>query len=403
MPERDPERERFDEPSARWVLLAFGFRPFFLLAGLAGALTPPVFLAAYTGLIGADFGGPVTYWHGHEMIFGFVLAAVAGFLFTALANWTGRAPVRGATLGILVGLWLAGRAAMALAGVLPAALVAAVDLALLPALAVLVLRELIRGRNRRNMPFPVLLMVLFAANLLFHLERLGVAETARAGLYLAVHVIALLIAIVGGRVVPAFTVAARRRAGRAADLSSPAWLERAAIAAVAAVAVAELADPGGVAAGALALAAALLLVGRLSGWRGLTTLDQPILWVLHLGYLWLAVGFAVKAAADLGGWLPPSAALHALTAGAAGTMILGVMTRAALGHTGRPLATPPAIVVAYGLISIGAALRVAEPLLATPSAMILTASALIWAAGFAIFTVVYWPILTRPRIDGRPG
>ncbi len=385
------------------MLLAFGFRPFFLLAGLAGALTPPVFLAAYTGLIDADFGWPVTYWHGHEMIFGFVVAAVAGFLFTALANWTGRAPVRGATLGILVGLWLAGRAAMALAGVLPAALVAVVDLALLPALAVLVLRELIRGRNRRNMPFPVLLMVLFAANLLFHLERLGVAETARPGLYLAVHVIALLIAIVGGRVVPAFTVAALRRAGAAADLSSPPWLERTAIAAVASVAVAELADPGGVAAGALALAAALLLAARLSGWRGLASLDQPILWVLHLGYLWLAVGFAVKAAADLGGWLPPSAALHALTAGAAGTMILGVMTRAALGHTGRALATPPAIVVAYGLISVGAALRVAEPLLATPSAMILTASALIWAAGFGIFTVIYWPILTAPRIDARPG
>lgn len=385
------------------MLLAFGFRPFFLLAGLAGALGPPIFLAAYTGLIDADFGWPVTVWHGHEMIFGFVMAAVAGFLFTALANWTGRAPVRGATLGILVGLWLAGRAAMALAGVLPAALVAAVDLALVPALAVLVLRELIRGRNRRNLPFPALLMVLFAANLLFHLERLGVAETARPGLYLAVHVIALLITIVGGRVVPAFTVAALRRAGRDADMRTPPWLERAAIAAVAAVAVAELADPGGVAAGALALAAALLLAARLSGWRGLASLDQPILWVLHLGYGWLAVGFAVKAAADLGGWLPPSAALHAFTAGAAGTMILGVMTRAALGHSGRALATPPAIVVAYGLISIGAALRVAEPLLAAPSAMILTASALIWAAGFVIFTVVYWPILTRPRIDGRPG
>jgi uncharacterized protein involved in response to NO len=399
----NPERERFDEPTARWVLLAFGFRPFFLLAGLAGALGPAVILAVYTGLIDADFGGPVTVWHGHEMIFGFVVVAVAGFLFTALANWTGRAPVRGATLGALVGLWLAGRAAMALAGVLPAALVAMVDLALLPALAVLVLRELIRGRNRRNMPFPVLLMVLFVANLLFHLERLGVAETARAGLYLSVHVIALLIAIVGGRVVPAFTTAALRRAGAAADLSSPPWLERAAIAAVAAVAVAELADPGGVAAGGLALAAALLLAARLSGWRGLASLDQPILWVLHLGYGWLAVGFALKAAADLAGWLPPSAALHALTAGAAGTMILGVMTHAALGHTGRALATPPAIVVAYGLISVGAALRVAEPLLAAPSAMILTASALIWAAGFAIFTVVYWPILTRPRIDGRPG
>ncbi len=385
------------------MLLAFGFRPFFLLAGLAGALTPPVFLAAYTGLIDADFGGPVTYWHGHEMIFGFVVAAVAGFLFTALANWTGRAPVRGATLGALVGLWLAGRAAMALAGILPAALVAAVDLALLPALAVLVLRELIRGRNRRNLPFPVLLMVLFAANLLFHLERLGVAETARPGLYLAVHVIALLIAIVGGRVVPAFTTAALRRAGRDACLRSPPWLERAAIAAVAAVAVAELADPGGAAAGALALAAALLLAARLSGWRGLATLDQPILWVLHLGYGWLAVGFALKAAADLGGWLPPSAALHALTAGAAGTMILGVMTRAALGHTGRSLATPPAIVVAYGLISVGAALRVAEPVLAAPSVVILSASALIWAGGFAIFTVLYWPILTRPRVDGRPG
>ena len=385
------------------MLLAFGFRPFFLLAGLAGALTPPVFLAAYTGLIDADFGGPVTYWHGHEMIFGFVVAAVAGFLFTALANWTGRAPVRGATLGALVGLWLAGRAAMALAGFLPALLVAVVDLALLPALGVLVLRELIRGRNRRNLPFPVLLMVLFAANLLFHLERLGIAETARPGLYLAVHVIALLIAIVGGRVVPAFTTAALRRAGRDACLRSPPWLERAAIAAVAAVAVAELADPGGAAAGALALAAALLLAARLSGWRGLATLDQPILWVLHLGYGWLAVGFALKAAADLGGCLPPSAALHALTAGAAGTMILGVMTRAALGHTGRSLATPPAIVVAYGLISVGAALRVAEPVLAAPSVVILSASALIWAGGFAIFTVLYWPILTRPRVDGRPG
>ncbi len=167
------ERRRYTQLSARWALLAYGFRPFFLLAGIYGALGPPVLLATYTGLVEIDLGWPVTLWHGHEMIFGFVVAAIAGFLFTAVANWTGRAPVRGATLGALVGLWLAGRLAMAFAGALPAALVAVVDLALLPVLAALALGELIAGRNRRNLPFPALLMVLFVANLLTHLERLS--------------------------------------------------------------------------------------------------------------------------------------------------------------------------------------------------------------------------------------
>ncbi len=385
------------------VILARGMRPFFLLAGLYGAVSVAAWLGALAGLDGLPEALPPVLWHGHEMVFGFAVAAVCGFLLTAVPAWTGAAPVTGAPLAALVALWLAGRAAMWAADVLPPALVAVADLALLVVFGVVIGRVILASGQRRNFAFTVFLVLLVAANLLFHLELMGAAGTGMFGLHLAGYVLALMVAVIGGRIVPNFTANAFRMAGVGIEVRTSATVDRLALAAIAATAIADLAG-GGILSGLLAAAAAVLLVLRMARWHTAKTLGQPILWVLHLGHGWLAAAFACKAAADLAGLLPASAAFHALTVGAVGTMVLGVMTRAALGHTGRPLVVAGPIVVAYLLVTVSALLRVLGPAALPGDIMTWSvASGVAWIAAFGTFTVVYWPVLTRRRVDGAPG
>jgi uncharacterized protein involved in response to NO len=401
--ERPTARHGVGLGSAFW---GRGFRPFFLLGAVYAALAVPLWLAIFAGWLPPLSWLTPFVWHGHEMLFGFAAAAIAGFLTTAVPVWTGAPAASGRSLAALVGAWLLGRAAMLGVGVLPPLLVAGLDLLFLPLLAAALAPALARPGQRRNAGFVPVLLLLFAANGVVHGEALGLAPAGAAShaLRVALDLVVLLIAVVGGRITPAFTRNALLRAGALAAVRSRPALDRLAVASVAALAVADTFAPGGAIAGGIAALAALASAGRLAGWQTRRVLRQPLVVSLHLGMAWVALGLGLVALGDLTGLAPPTAGLHALTAGAMGAMILAVVTRVGLGHTGRPLEPPRGVPAAYALVNAGALLRVAAPFLAPALQLpVLVAGGVVWAAAFAVFALVYAPILTSPRIDGAPG
>ena len=384
-------------------LLSYGFRLFFLLAA-GWALVAMLTLFAGLALRAWPAGAPLLgRWHGHEMLFGFVAAAIAGFLLTAVPTWTSSQPVRGPVLAMLGALWLAGRVVMSPWLGMEGTAWTLLDAVFFPAVAVAIGISLVRARNYRNFQFMLLLLLLALADFLFLTGQLGwITALGFDPLRLAANLVMLMIAVVGGRIVPLFTRNALLARGAQCAIAPLPWLERAALAAVAAVVIGDVVIPDTAAAGWSAAVAALLLAARMSRWHGHRTLSLPIVWILHAGYAWVVVALALKAA-----WVltaAPWAAnwLHALTAGAFGTMVLGVMTRVALGHTGRPLVVAKPVSAAYVLAIAGAALRVVAPAAAPAYYVELMSAALLaWAGAFAIFLVVYTPILLAPRADAR--
>jgi uncharacterized protein involved in response to NO len=385
------------------VFFAAGFRPFFIGSGAAAALMLPVWLMVWSGGLEINLPVPPAVWHAHAMVFGFGGAAVGGFLLTAVPNWTNAHHVSGRPLIGLFALWLAGRAAELAAGVLPPLVVAVAELSYLPVLALLLAKPLIAAGKWRNIAFLPILAVLWVADGLVQAEAITGRPLGMAGIYCGIFVLLLLIAVVGGRIVPSFTQNWWRMQGKPVEVKPIAWIEKGgAAAAVVAAAVAQAHFSGTVGAGVVLLAAAAVHGLRLSRWHGAGTYANPILGVLHLGYGWLVVGLALLGLSSLWPGLPASAALHALTAGCIGTMVLAVMSRAALGHSGRPLEVSPAIVVAYGLVSLGTALRVVAPLTDAVGALTI-AGGVAWTAAWVLYVAVYLPIVIRPRADGRPG
>jgi uncharacterized protein involved in response to NO len=383
---------------------AYGFRPFFLAAGLYAVVA----LAAWAFVLRAGvapFGAlPPLLWHGHEMLYGFIGAAVGGFLLTAVPSWTGTRGFAGRPLMLLAALWLAGRLAFAAAGLLSWAAIAALELAYLPVLGFLLGRAQRRERNR-TCPMLVIVTVLWGIDAAFLRSaaagNLGAADLA---LRTGIGVVLLLVTVIGGRIVPAFTANALRSRGKAADIRTWKPVEVAAIGAMALSVIVDAAVPMSAWAGAVAALAAFAQALRLAGWRSLRTLDDPIVWVLHAAYAWLPLGLALKAVNLLAGAPWAAQWLHALTIGAAATMILAVMTRASLGHTGRPLVVGRSIALAYALLLLAALLRVFGPSLLPVSYLgSVEAAALAWIAAFAIFSVVYAPVLMLERADGKPG
>ena len=385
------------------ALFNYGFRPFFLLAGVQAVVTMAIWLAVLHGMSWEMAWLAPVQWHAHEMIFGFVTAALAGFLLTAVASWTGQRGFAGPPLMVLVAVWLGGRIAMAPGLGVPQSLAAAVDLAFLPTVAMAITPPLIRAGNVRNFPLVAFLALLFAANLLFHAPDLA-TWLGIPGLTLAVDTILLMVVLVGGRIVPAFTGNALRTRHPEARVAPFGWVDRAAIAAAATVLVVDLVAPGGHLAGVVALVACVLHAWRLLRWRGWLTRDMPITWVLHVAYAWIPIGLGLKGLWLLWQLQAGAGWLHALTAGAYATMILAVMTRAALGHTGRPLVAAKPIVAAYVLVTLAAVTRVFAPVVAPamPQAT-WTIAGVLWIVAFVIYCAVYAPILSRGRIDGRPG
>jgi uncharacterized protein involved in response to NO len=380
----------------RSALFALGFRPFYLLAALFAAVAVPAWVADVAGhgwragyLDGLD-------WHQHEMVFGFVLAVMAGFLLTAVRVWTGRAMPSGPPLALLAAHWLAARVLM-LTG--PGWLGALVDGALPFALAAVLARPILAARNRRNYFVPALLAVLGAVNAGFHLSALALVAIpaslwAQGGLYLEL----LLLIVMAGRVVPSF-------AGNAlpqAKLHRSVALDRAALALSVVALACALAGLGGWLTAAPAFAAAALHAARQAGWAPLATRARPILWILHLSHAWIPVGFALLGLAAFG-IAPRDAALHAFAIGALSGTIVGMITRTALGHTGRPLVAGGAEILAYVLVLGAALLRVAAALVLTAYMPFVIVSAALWSAAFLAYFVAYAPRLTRPRLDGKPG
>ena len=381
-------------PVPGFALFRDGFRPLFLACGAYAVLAMALWIAVLAGhLEMPSLFDPLT-WHQHEMLFGFVVAAIGGFLMAAVPHWTGRPPVSGVWLHLLVWAWLAGRLGVAFSqtiGMWPAAIL---DMAYLVLLAAVVLRELMAVGNRRNVKITVLLCVLAVCNGFVHADHGGATA-----MILALFIVAVLVAVIGGRITPTFTRNwLSQRDARAKVPASLPLLDALAIASLALAGVVYAFLPDHLAAGIALLAAALLHGARLFLWRGLAVRTEPLLWVLHLGYAWLVAGLALLGISVLFEAVEAGMALHALGAGAIGTMILAVMTRASLGHTGRPLAASRTTTAAYVLVSVSALVRMAAPALGDSATGAYTVAGLAWMAAFGLFLVVYAPILWRPRL-----
>lgn len=385
------------------ALFAHGFRPFFLFAGAWALLAMLVWIAALHGAALPEGPLPIARWHAHEMIAGFIGAAITGFLLTAVPNWTGRRGYAGVPLVLLVLLYLAARLVLLPGSPVPAAAAVVIALLPLPALLLTVLPALVKAGSPRLYGPPALVLAFWAGDALMLAETAGwTGDTFAVGQLLSLNVALALVGLIGGRIVPSFTLSALRRAGAAPDSPPWPWIDRAGMIALAAVVAGDLVVPHSTASGATAALAAAATLARLVRWHGLATLDQPILWVLHLAYLLVPVALATKAAFLLADASWAFAWLHLQAAGAIGLMIMAVMTRATLGHTGRDLVAPPLAVAAYGLIPLAALARAfgAEVM---PYAAALAVAGTAWIAAFALFLIAFAPMLLTRRPDGKPG
>ena len=387
-----------------FALFSFGFRPFFLLAGVYALIMIPWWMFGYAHGNLSFSGLPPMYWHAHEMIYGFVMAAIAGFLLTAVPSWTSERGFAGKPLIATVVLWAAGRIAMNMADGLPFWMLALVELALVPTLIALLAPPILRTRNR-NLPLLGVLVVLWIIDVAFLAAIARTDVTLAAGsMRLAIDFVLVLITVIGGRIVPAFTANALRRRGEEPRVVTHPPRELIVIGLMVAVAIADVFVPDRILSGILAALAAIAHIWRLSGWRSFRTGGEPVLWIMHLAYAWMPLGLALKAVAIVGSADWASKWQHALTTGVIATMILAVMTRVALGHTGRPLVVARAIAVAYLLLTFTALLRtLGVAIFPAHYLLTLTIAATTWSACFGIFLVVYAPILWRPRVDGKSG
>ena len=381
------------------VLFRDGWRVFFAAAGVYAVVSVAVWLFWITGVTpNLPFAPAPQLWHAHEMIFGFATAALGGFFLTAVPNWTGAKAAPERFIALVSGLWLAGRVAVWMSGVLPAGLVAVIDLAFLPVLGAKVLTQLLKRPKPQNMMFLLLLTLVWCANLLVHLDWMGWTGTAGQGLRAGLLAICAMIAVLGGRVTPAFTRNALLRDNPAAAVPvSRRPLEIAGVALPVLTAALVLIGAPDAPAGVFALAAGVVAGLRLAGWRTRATLGDPIIWALHAGYAMLALGLVLWGLAGVG-LGTEIAALHVLGIGAVGGMTLAVMSRASLGHSGRALHAPAPVALAYTLIPLAVALRWAAA--TWPGSLYLAGNlgaGLLWIAGFVLYIVALWRVWTTPR------
>nr|MBS0019256.1 NnrS family protein [Gammaproteobacteria bacterium] len=388
--------DRRQSNQAEIALLVLGFRPFFLLAASFAVVQVGIWLGFYVGRSNLATYYSGTLWHGHEMIFGYTTAVIAGFLLTAVPNWTGLSTPQGKPLAALATLWVAGRVLPFFPESSPHWFIAVVDIAFLPVLTGLLAIPVMQARQRRNFIFLLLLGTLAIANVVIHLEILGaISGAATTAIYLAINLIVVLIAIMGGRVIPFF--AERALPG----FSAKRWpaVEAVAFAGLILLTAAQLVYPDPMLIGMLGTLTFLSHALRLSGWYTHRIWKVPILWILYLGYGWLVLGFALTALAMLGA-VSSLLALHAFTVGGIGVLTFGMMARVALGHTGRAMKAANPLVMAFVLLNLAAVTRVLLPI-AFPTWHIyaISASGLLWMLAFSIFTYLYAPILWSPRAD----
>jgi uncharacterized protein involved in response to NO len=405
MPSAFPERMRTGDepPSTRrtpsgdsFALWRLGFRPFYLAASAFAALSIVLWLLQYTSYLPASYL-PSSTWHGHEMLFGYAAAVIAGFLLTAVPNWTQHPTPTGGALVALVVLWAIGRVLVLTPyGYAGAVVNAAFPIAIAGAIAV----PLLRSGNRRNYFLIALLLGLGAAAFAVQLAQLGVLSwPARAGLQAGLDIVLFVMVVIAGRVVPMFT----NNGVPGAGASRNRWVEWASLTGVLLLLATDLIGVPERLLGTLALVVALAHAARLLLWRPWRTFRTPLVWILHAAYAWIVIHLALRAATSFG-LVPPTFAVHALTIGGIGGLTLGMMTRTARGHTGRPLKADGVEVSCYVLVMLAAVIRVFGGMSwpdRYPSSVVV--SGVCWSAAFAIHAVRYWPVLTQPRIDGKPG
>ncbi|GAB2895412.1 NnrS family protein [Uliginosibacterium flavum] len=395
IPLTEPRRKPVVPPRG-FSLFALGFRPFYLFAATLALLLVPLWVLMLAGAVGLQPAMPTLLWHGHEMIFGFACAVIVGFLFTAAKNWTGLATPTGKPLAALAGLWLAGRIGLLIA---PPWLAAVLDLAFLPVAGFMLGRVLVRAGSRRNYFALVILAALTLANALAHGAAQGwLAVSPLLGLHLAIALIAVLCTVIAGRIVPSFTANA---------LKTVPWkharVDQLAIAATVASLLLWACEGPAALLGPLALLAGLAQALRCWGWRPLPTWRVPLLWIMHVSHGWLIVALLVLAASTLG-WVDAKVAVHVLTVGLISGLILGMITRTTLGHTGRLLKAGGIETACYVLLQVALLARVL-PALCWPAAYMpgLHLSATVWALCFALYLWRYAPMLWQPRVDGQEG
>ena len=389
------------------VLFSYAFRPLFLLATLYAVLLVPLWVASWLGYLPMpSMLGTPSWWHAHEMIFGFAGAAIGGFALTAVATWTKRPPVAGAPLMILSALWLLARVffAQPFPGLLVPAIIA--DLGYYLLLFVLMSREVIGARNQRNYKVLGILALLGASNALFFWAMMRNSIWTMPALLAGLWLVVLLINLIGGRIIPGFTRNWLKR--RMTEQSSPPLrlppafdrFDLLTSVLIGAFGVLHVVGASSRWTAILGMLTSVLLFVRLTRWQGVHGGGEPLVWVLHVAFAWIPLGILLLTFAELD-FLPRTAGIHALTSGAITTMILAVASRAALGHTGRPLESHPVLTAAYVLVTVAAICRVAATV--GPGARpLLVCSALAWFLGFACFAWRYVPILTQPRLQ-RPG
>lgn len=388
------------------MFFSYAFRPLFLFATVYAIGVVPLWVGVWLGFVTFPVMlGTPSWWHAHEMIFGFAGAAVGGFALTAVATWTNRPPVSGAPLLVLSGLWLIARISFSLPS--PSLLAPAIiaDLGYGGLLFALMSREVISAGNERNYKVLLILGLLVASNAIFFVGVTRSAGWTMTALHSGLWLIVLLINLIGGRIIPAFTRNwLKRRAVVEAQqpMKLPPMFDRFDLLGTVLLmtfAILQLVHAPARATALLGLLTSILLFIRLARWQGIRGGEEPLVWVLHVAYLWLPIGVLLLAFAEIG-LIPQSAGIHALTAGAVTTMILAVASRAALGHTGRPLESHPLLTTAYVLITVAAICRVASTF--GPAARILLAlSAATWCLGFICFAWRYAPILTQPRVQAQ--
>jgi uncharacterized protein involved in response to NO len=379
-------------------ILRGGFRPFFFLGPTWAVIALGLWVLAFSGSLDLPSAFEPLIWHRHEMLFGFVGSIVAGFLLTAIPNWTGRLPLAGLPLAGLVGLWAAARAAMLFSATTGMAAAAFLDVGFYLVLAGFAAREVLASKSR-NLPIVIMVLLLGIANATDHVGAAGLMHDADLGVRAAISLVVMMISLIGGRIIPSFTRNWMVKRGLKLGLPmQPTRFDMVVLAASAAGLLAWTAIPDWAPAGALLIAAGCAQALRLARWGGLRSARDPLVLILHIGYFWVSAGLFLLGASILGTSVPRSAAIHALTAGAMATMILAVMTRAILGHTGRELAASLPTVFLYVLVTLGAVLRVAAALGILDYQIGMEVAAVAWAGAFVLFLANYGPILFRPRV-----
>ncbi len=378
-------------------ILRGGFRPFFVGGALWAVVALCIWIASLAGSLAIPSAFDALTWHRHEMLFGFVGAIITGFLLTAIPNWTGRLPIAGGPLASLFALWLAARLAVFFSADLGAAVAALLDVGFYLLLAGVAAREVLESKNR-NLPIVGMIVLFGIANGLDHLAAAGILLDPAVPWELAVALVTILISLIGGRIVPSFTRNWLAKRGVRDGLpEQPGRFDLIVIGLTALSLLAWISAPAGWLPGLLLALAAIAQATRLARWKGWKAAADPLVLILHVGYAWVPVGLGLLAVSQFGA-LPQSAAVHALTAGAMATMILAVMTRATLGHTGRELRAGPATSLIYILVTIGAVMRVGAVAWDSNYQLGLEVAGTAWAGAFLLFIAAYGPILFAPRV-----